>query len=178
MHWQFYFNRQQEKQIIGEKCWGEPVSKIIILSSSAFQWLGPQGRISLVVAMSIAMLSVVPSRWNYFEASHWPWDPMISFQASHGSILPQAHWPMAVSTQGAWCPDLNVNKQRNTTTLWDTFYRYCLFKAKTGRYAEFSFQGTKSLSQNCQQLYSLITHVREGRVLPIYAGTLKERLHE
>ena len=29
-----------------------------------------------------------PSRAIYFEASHWPWDHMISFQASHFPPLP------------------------------------------------------------------------------------------
>ena len=37
-------------------------------------------------------------------------------------------------------PNLNVNKQRNSTTL------DCLSKAKTGKYGEFSFPETKSLS--------------------------------
>ena len=45
----------------------------------------------------------------------------------------------------AMIPDLNINKQ-NITTLDQHIYRDCLFKAKTGRYAEFSFKETKSLS--------------------------------
>ena len=41
---------------------------------------------------------------------------------------------------------LNVNKQKYNTTRGRHIFRDCLFKAKTGRYAEFSFQETKSLS--------------------------------
>ena len=43
-------------------------------------------------------------------------------------------------------PDLNVNKQRNNTKPGQHIYTDCLYKAKTGRYAKFSFQETKSLS--------------------------------
>ena len=49
----------------------------------------PWGRVSLVVATSVRMFYVVccPLPMQFFLGSYWPWDYMISFQASHWSTL-------------------------------------------------------------------------------------------
>ena len=44
-------------------------------------------------------------------------------------------------------PHSNVNKKETVQHWGDTFFRDCLLKAKTVRYAEFNFQETKSLSR-------------------------------
>ena len=50
----------------------EVTFKRLIFTNSA-----PLGRVSLVVAMSV-LIYLVPFPWNFFEASHLPWDHMIS----------------------------------------------------------------------------------------------------
>ena len=63
-----------------------------------FHWLVPLGRVSLVVAMSVTLnveCMLFPPNAIYFEASHWPWDHMISFQA-----VPE-DWTRGPSPRGA-----------------------------------------------------------------------------
>ena len=54
-----------------------------------FHWLGPLGRVSLVLAMYMCLWCCLMSSPHafFFQASHWPWDHMISFQASYWGLL-------------------------------------------------------------------------------------------
>ena len=60
------------------------------LSQMYFHWLGPLGRVSHRVAMSVCLLVCLSAQSDavFFEASHWPWDHMISFLASHWLTTP------------------------------------------------------------------------------------------
>ena len=85
--------------IVGHLFWD--CQAICLGSTAYFHWLGPLGRVSHRVAMSVCLvLNVVPSNAIYFEASQWPWDDMISSQASHCPPPPWT-WTRGLSLRGA-----------------------------------------------------------------------------
>ena len=86
-----------------------------------FHWIGLLGRVSHRVTMSLCMFVclVSPPSEIYFEAFHWPWGQMFSFQASHWSIIPTA-WAWAVAGLGQYqgkCSSLQLS------TVFHSFFR-------------------------------------------------------
>ena len=68
-----------------------------------FHWIGPLGQFSHRVAMSgcLWFCLFAPSDAVFFEASHWPWDHMISSRP----LIGQPHWSGFFKTVGwMWNP--------------------------------------------------------------------------